>query len=1521
MQKTGIMLVISGEQSLSDFRAASLLKTLVPVCQTIKSVKSAYVHFVDLHPESELQALKETFNFDQSGKGQPQPHPFDESLLSPASSKWHTLGKMLKYQFSIAQSPTSKTLNSFSYLFTENISFESNKDKLRLFVVPRSGTISPWSSKATEIMNICGLGDYVLQIERGICYEFELSDKSIIEQIDSKTLTNISNLLFDPMTEQVYTSIPPYSKVFGKENPRSIKHIDLGISEIKGSDKSPESVIKLYENAIIKLSTANKEKGLALASDEIEYLVKAYTGLNPDFPEKSNSGIGRNPTDAELMMFAQVNSEHCRHKIFGADWTLDNIPQENSLFGMIKNTQKLNPDYVLSAYSDNAAVLEGYDASKIRLFVPKSQDGFVYEFLSPAEAEEDPIHIVIKVETHNHPTAVSPFPGAATGTGGEIRDEGAVGTGSKPKCGLSGYTVSNLEIPGYIQPWEKKNVDVGFPSHIATALDIMLEAPIGAASFANEFGRPAILGYFRTFLERIPKALKSEIYDANGNSTQSNKKAKLDSNITPTAEYETRGFHKPIMIAGGMGNVRSHHMQKTPFKVGSKLIVLGGPSLLIGLGGGAASSLAGGAQSAELDFASVQRSNPEIERRCQMVIDACTNMGDKNPIACIHDVGAGGLSNALPELVWESKSGAEIEIRNVPSGDSSLSPMEIWCNEAQERYVIAIESESNLEIFKQIANRERCPFAVVGTTTESKQLTVTDNLLNNNVIDLPMEVLFGKPPKMSYSDNKLVRPTESFDSSISSYLPEIAQNIESSINECVDRLLRLPAVASKSFLVTIGDRSVTGLVSRDQMVGPYQVPVADVAVTRSTYDISCISGEAMAMGEKPTLALLSGSASARMAVGEALTNIVAASIDNIKRVKLSANWMSAAKLEGEGYQLYEAVKAIGMELCPELEISIPVGKDSLSMAMKWESKDAESTEKAKHVVSPLSLIITAFAAVDDVRRTLTPQLLSDEEAGEPTRLLFIDISCGNQRLGGSCLAQVFNKIGDQSPDVESSKSLAAFFDAMYKARSMILAYHDRSDGGLFVTLAEMGFAGHVGLSIDISQLLRDPSCIVESAVEALFNEELGAVIQVRVSEMEQVKKVFMDCGMRSEQLVDIGSVECKVGNSISDYITITGSNNTIFSRKCNELLSIWSETSYQIQKLRDNPLSAQSEFETVSGFSTSEGVNNGSKIEFIVNDPRPTKKLLDELIPFAVRKDSCVANTSSEIQNPLTSSVSGRPRVAILREQGVNSQVETAFAFYNAGFDTVDVHMTDILSSRVVLDGFVGFAACGGFSYGDVLGAGLGWAQTILESTTARLQFKNFFNRKDTFAIGICNGCQMIASLRDLIPGSSCWPTFLRNESEQYEGRTVMVEITNSCGPGTSRNNVFFNGIDGDRIPIAVAHGEGRAHFESDSDKESFIKQNLAAIKYYQNGERSKSIVDSGEKLPYPYNPNGSDMNIAGVVSADGRVLAMMPHPERVLLAASNSYVPYNNKDEWEFGPWARMFVNARVWVHKTSGI
>lgn len=1127
------------------------------------------------------------------------------------------------------------------------------------------------------------------------------------------------------------------------------------------------------------IADANKSLGLALDQGEIDYLSKEFRS--------------RDPTDVELFMFAQVNSEHCRHKIFNADWKIDGEPKPYSLFKMIRNTHNKNPEYTISAYSDNAAVLEGVEANYLA-YDPKTNVYFL---------ERETVHFLAKVETHNHPTAVSPFPGAATGSGGEIRDEGAVGRGSKSKAGLSGYSVSDMLIPEFKQPWE---LDVGKPAHISSALDIMLQAPIGSAAFNNEFGRPAIAGYFRTLTTKLPLG---------------------------GGKSEIRGFHKPIMLAGGIGAVRPQFALKNrKITPGAALIVLGGPAMLIGLGGGAASSVASGDASAELDFASVQRGNPEMQRRAQMVIDTCVAMGSSNPIQSIHDVGAGGLSNALTELVHDNDLGARLELRDVPNVEPGMSPMEIWCCEAQERYVLAV-APGDLDTFKALCERERAVFGVVGYATSEQRLILHDRLLDNTPIDMEMSVLFGKLPRMSrIATTRHIK------------LPPVnTTGLE--LSEALYRVLNLPAVASKSFLITIGDRSVTGLVSRDQMVGPWQVPVADVATTLTSHGRGVYTGESFAIGERPTLALVNPAASAKMSVAESLLNLFASDVTALERVRLSANWMSAASHEGEGAALYEAVQAIGLGLCPELGVSIPVGKDSMSMKMKWDSKE---------VTAPMSVVITAFAPTEDVRRCWTPQL----ERIEGSSLVLVDLGLGEERLGGSSLAQVYNQIGNQVPDVVDSKVFKMFLKALERLHkgysNLVLAYHDRSDGGLIVTLLEMAFAGRVGLDIAVQG---------QNLFSTLFNEELGVVFQV--TDVQAFSTLLMELGVPNEAISVVGTVRPAKDHSI----TVSFNGKIVLEDNRAALQQEWAKTSYKMQRLRDNPKSADQEFSTILDDS----------------DPGLAYKLTYDISPLP--------------------SFNEKPKVAIFREQGVNSHLEMAYSMMQAGFTAVDVHMSDLLSgSSVSLDEFVGIAACGGFSYGDVLGAGAGWAKSVLYHENLKNQFYNFFNeRKDTFALGSCNGCQFLSRLSEIIPGAENWPSFERNASEQYEARTVMVEVVEDGG--MKDPSIFLHNMRGSRFPIAVAHGEGRAQFKSDESMNRFLHDNLTALRYVDNYGKAT------EK--YPFNPNGSPDGITGIRTPNGRVLAMMPHPERVVIREANSWYP--KESSFTEGPWIQLFRNARQWV------
>ncbi len=1219
-----------------------------------------------------------------------------------------------------------------------------------ILVTPRPGTISPWSSKATDIAHNCGLSQ-VNRLERGLAFYVQAP------QLTEAQWQTLGALLHDRMMETVFTDLSDAEKLFAQQQPAPVQHVDL-----------------LGEGRVA-LEQANLKLGLALAEDEIDYLVDAFTNL------------GRNPTDIELYMFAQANSEHCRHKIFNADWVIDGEVQPKSLFKMIKNTFEQTPDHVLSAYKDNAAVMEG---SRVGRFYANAESG-LYDF------HQEDAHILMKVETHNHPTAISPWPGAATGSGGEIRDEGATGRGAKPKAGLVGFSVSNLRIPGFEQPWEE---NFGKPDRIVTALDIMTDGPLGGAAFNNEFGRPALLGYFRTYEEQV------------------------NSHNGP----ELRGYHKPIMLAGGIGNIRADHVQKGEITVGAKLIVLGGPAMNIGLGGGAASSMASGQSDADLDFASVQRDNPEMERRCQEVIDRCWQLGEANPILFIHDVGAGGLSNAMPELVSDGERGGRFQLRDILNDEPGMSPLEVWCNESQERYVMAV-APAQLEQFDAICKRERAPYAVIGEATEEMHLTLQDSHFDNQPIDMPLDVLLGKTPKMTRDVETLKALGDSLN----------GENIQ--IAEAVNRILHLPAVAEKTFLITIGDRSVTGMVARDQMVGPWQIPVADCAVTTASLD--SYHGEAMSLGERAPVALLDFAASARLAVGEALTNIAATEIGSLKRVKLSANWMSAAGHPGEDAGLYAAVKAVGEELCPALGITIPVGKDSMSMKTRWQ----EGTEQ-REMTSPLSLVITAFARVEDVRHTVTPELRTDK--GDSS-LLLIDLGAGHNALGATALAQVYRQLGDTPADVRNVEQLAGFFNAMQKlvSEQKLLAYHDRSDGGLLVTLAEMAFAGHCGLTVDIAAL-------GDSALAALFNEELGAVIQVRDEQRAEVEQILAQHGL-GDCSHFLGSVDQ------GDRFVIKSADKAVYSESRTTLRTWWAETTWQMQRLRDNPECADQEHQAKK--------DN--------NDPG-----LNVNLTFAPEEDIAAPYIAT----------GARPKVAVLREQGVNSHVEMAAAFHRAGFDAVDVHMSDLLAGRRDLQDFHTLVACGGFSYGDVLGAGEGWAKSVMFNERVRDEFEDFFHRPQTLALGVCNGCQMMSNLKDIIPGSEHWPRFVRNVSDRFEARFSLVEVTASP-------SLLLQGMAGSRMPIAVSHGEGFVEVRDAVHLSQLEHANLVALRFVDN---NGNVTEN-----YPANPNGSPNGITAVTNESGRVTIMMPHPERVFRSVSNSWHPEN----WgEDSPWMRIFRNAR---------
>ncbi|MGN6790586.1 MAG: phosphoribosylformylglycinamidine synthase [Rhodanobacteraceae bacterium] len=1215
-----------------------------------------------------------------------------------------------------------------------------------LWVVPRLGTLSPWSSKATDIVHHVGI--QVARVERGTAFLIEK-----LPEPDDPAFAAVANALHDPMTQSVLLKLSDARQIF-----------------LRG-ESAPLATVALGSDAQAALQGANSAMGLALAPDEIDYLADGYGKL------------GRDPTDAELVMFAQANSEHCRHKVFNASFTVDGEKQPSTLFDLIRYTHRTSPAHTLSAYSDNAAVIEGSNGA--RFFA--DADGV---WRTHVEA----IPYAIKVETHNHPTAISPWPGAATGSGGEIRDEGAVGRGGKPKAGLTGFSVSHLRIPNLPRPWEQERP---LPPRVASAFEIMRDGPLGAAGFNNEFGRPCLAGYFRTFeLETGKPGMR-------------------------------HGYDKPIMLAGGVANVRPMLVKKNRLAPGDSVIVLGGPAMLIGLGGGAASSMAAGASSEALDFASVQRDNPEMQRRCQEVIDACCAFGDVSPIVAIHDVGAGGLSNAIPELLHDSGVGGDIDLDAVPLDDPQLSPMQIWCNESQERYVLGVKP-ADLDRFRALCERERCPFAVVGIATKEQRLRVRSKR-DPRVIDMELATLLGKPPRMQ-RDATRIRPQ----------LDIIPDLTGIGLDDAIERVLRMPAVADKAFLIHIGDRSVGGLCARDQLVGPWQVPVADCALTLA--DFEGYAGEAMAMGERAPVAVLDGPASARMALGEAITNLVAAPVDKLGEIRLSANWMAAIGHEGEDAALFDAVQAVSQQLCPALGISIPVGKDSLSMCTLWRDAGRE-----QRTIAPVSLIVSAFARVGDVRGALTPQLRMD--AGD-TELWLLDLGAGRDRLGGSVLTQAYERGGGVPPDFENPERLRGLFETIRAARekNLLLAYHDRSDGGVIVSLLEMAFAGHCGLEIFLDGW-------ADSALRALFNEELGAVVQVRVDDHHAFAAIVEAHGLAGMTRV-IARPKAKLG------IKLYGGDETVAKWNWRRLIDAWHETSHAMQRLRDNPACADAERDWRSDD----------------NDPGLSARL--------------TFDPSDDIAAPYIAK-GARPRVAVLREQGVNGQVEMAAAFTRAGFDAVDVHMSDLIAGRHKLADFAGFAACGGFSYGDVLGAGRGWAASILYHGDLRDQFAAFFADESKFAVGMCNGCQMLAHMKSIIPGAEHWPTFARNASEQYEARLVTLEVLDA-------GSILFRGMAGSRIPVVTAHGEGRAVFAEGSK----AGKATACVRFVDNRGR---VTET-----FPYNPNGSPDGLAGFTAASGRVTILMPHPERVFRSVQMSWRPR----EWgEDSPWMRIFRNARVFV------
>jgi phosphoribosylformylglycinamidine synthase len=1299
------MLSLLGAPALSQFRLDQLLGTVREAHPDISGLTARFVHFVDISrplSEAELELL--------------------DRLL--------TYGPRLRL---------------------------SDERGQPLLVTPRLGTVSPWSSKATDIAHVCGLRP-VRRLERGTLFRLEAP-----APLAPGALRAIGARLHDRMTESLWIDTQTPAGLFEAERPRALR------------------IVSLKSDGRAALERANEAWGLALSQEEIEYLLEAFTVL------------GRDPSDVELMMFAQANSEHCRHKIFNAEFVIDGVPMPDSLFAMIRATHAARPQGVLSAYRDNAAVIEGSQGVH---FMPDPQTQRYH-------GVREPIDILMKVETHNHPTAISPFPGAATGAGGEIRDEAATGLGAKPKTGLTGFSVSNLRIPGFVQPWEE---DLGKPDRIASALEIMIAAPLGAASFNNEFGRPATCGYFRTFEQRTPPR----------------ERAAVDG-----PRHEARGYHKPIMVAGGLGNIRRSQVQKREVVVGAPLVVLGGPAMLIGLGGGAASSVGSGESSTELDFASVQRGNAEIERRAQEVIDRCTALGPENPILLIHDVGAGGLSNALPEAIAHSQRGGRVDLRKIPSAEPGLSPMELWCNEAQERYVLALVPGS-LERFAALCARERCPFAAVGEITGDGRLLVTDDASPRAPVDMPLEILLGKPPRMQR------RVERSFPSR------RALSSAEATLAASLDRLLSLPTIADKSFLITIGDRTVGGLVSRDQMVGPWQVPVADVAVSLADYE--GYAGEAMAMGERAPVALLDAPASGRLAVGEAITNILAADVRRLTDVRLSANWMAACGEPGEDADLYATVRAVS-DLCIALGIAIPVGKDSLSMRTEW--RDAAGMHR---MLAPISLIVSAFAPIADARRTLTPQL----DLAVDSRLWLIDLGAGRNRLGGSCWAQVHEQRGGEPADLDSPALLARLAEALHalKAANLVLAYHDRSDGGVLVTLLEMAFAARCGLEITLKRA--DP-------IGAAFAEELGVVLQIETARSREVRALLERHGL-FELTIDLGAPQ--PGDRIRVFV---GESLELDASRI-ELNRRWSELSYRMQSLRDNPQCAREEY----------------------------ARLLDAGDPGL--HAALTYDPSGEITAALIAS-GARPVVAVLREQGVNSQTEMAAALTRAGFDAEDVHMSDLIHGRVHLGRFHGLIACGGFSYGDVLGAGEGWAKSILFHPKVRDEFSAFFEREGTFTLGVCNGCQMLAALREIIPGTAGWPRFVRNRSEQYEARLCLVRVPPS-------RSVMFSGMHGSVLPIVVSHGEGFAEFHAHHGAERLLEERAVVLQYVDGRDEPTEI--------YPANPNGSPLGVAGMCSEDGRVTAVMPHPERVFRTVQHSWRPPG----WdEDGGWMRLFRNARMFV------
>ena len=1339
-----------GGNALSSFRAQQLLTDLVAIHPKITGVSARFVHLVATEGDASAGAA------------------------APALQE------------------------RLSALLTYGDPYEGSGEGTAFIVTPRMGTISPWASKATDIARNCGLE--VFRVERITEYRVGLKSGLLggTPELSAEQTAQIAALLHDRMTESVFATREEAQKLFSALQAQPMEFVDV----LGGG----------AEHGRLALEAANKQWGLALAEDEIEYLVNAFNGLK------------RNPTDVELMMFAQANSEHCRHKIFNANFTIDGVAQEKSLFGMIRNTEQLSPQHTVVAYSDNASIMEGHEVERFSAKFDAGADAV----RAPSYQKQSAIsHVLMKVETHNHPTAISPFPGASTGAGGEIRDEGATGRGSKPKAGLTGFTVSKL--------WGS---EVGKPEHIASPLQIMIEGPLGGAAFNNEFGRPNLTGYFREYEQQVGDI--------------------------------TRGYHKPIMIAGGLGVIDAGQTKKILFPAGTLLIQLGGPGMRIGMGGGAASSMASGTNAAELDFDSVQRGNPEIERRAQEVINHCWQQGANNPILAIHDVGAGGISNAFPELTNDAGRGARFDLRAVKLEESGLAPKEIWSNESQERYVLAIAPES-LAQFTAFCERERCPFAVIGTATEERQLVLEDTAVESGdqkfPVDMPMEVLLGKPPKMHKDVTTVTRELPAID------LTGVP------LEKAVIEVLAHPTVASKRFLITIGDRAVGGLTHRDQMVGPWQVPVADVAVTLA--DFKGFKGEAMAMGERTPLAAINAPASGRMAVAEAITNMLAAPIE-LSKVKMSANWMAACGEAGEDAALYATVQAVGMELCPALNISIPVGKDSLSMRTQWNDNG-----QTKKVTSPVSLIITGFASIDDVRDTLTPQLDAEEE---DSTLVLIDLSRGKMRMGGSILGQVLGQSGNETPDLDDAKDLIALVDAVnaLRAKGQILAYHDKGDGGLLATVAEMAFAGHVGVALNVDMLVTEGDGISDSRMDsgegknwgnqvsgrredltlrALFNEELGAVLQIRTADRAEVLQTLREHGLiQCSHIIGKTRPESSAVDMGKGELQVWRDAKKVFGASLSDLHQVWDAVSWKIAQQRDNPACADSEH-AMAG----EPADPGMHVQ-LTFDPQE--------------------NVAAPFLN-----LAAKPRVAVLREQGVNSHVEMAYAFAEAGFDAVDVHMTDLQSGRAQLKDFAGVVACGGFSYGDTLGAGIGWARSITFNERLSTEFQAFFGRSDTFGLGVCNGCQMFAELADIIPGAQDWPRFTQNQSNRFEARLSMVEVLESP-------SLFLQGMAGSRLPIAVAHGEGYANFRFRGNAQQVIQ----AMRFVDNhGQPTEQ---------YPFNPNGSAGGLTAVTTADGRFTAMMPHPERVFRNVQMSWVDYDKAGgKSEFSPWMRVWRNARKWL------